>query len=95
MAGNIRGWATELYSRRDLLYVLAWREIKLKYKQSVMGFLWAILMPSVIVSAGFIVRYAFANVSGTVLKREDLVMVMVKSVPWAFFVSTVASLRTA
>ena len=39
----------ELYERRDLLYMLAWREIKVKYKQSVMGMLWAVLMPSVIV----------------------------------------------
>ena len=41
----------ELFDRCDLLYILAWREIRVKYKQSVMGMLWAVLMPSVIVCA--------------------------------------------
>jgi lipopolysaccharide transport system permease protein len=77
----------ELYDRRDLLYMLAWREIKVKYKQSVMGMLWAVLMPSIIVCAGFIVRYAFAAVSGSALKTSDLASVAVKAAPWAFFVS--------
>lgn len=79
----------EMFERRDLLYVLAWREIKIKYKQSIMGFLWAILMPTVIVGAGFTVRYAFNQLSGTALKPEDLILVTVKAVPWAFFVSTI------
>ena len=47
----------ELYNYRDLLYMITWREIRLKYKQSVMGMLWAVLMPMVIVCAGLIVRF--------------------------------------
>ena len=62
----------ELLDRRDLLYIIAWREIKVKYKQSVMGMLWAVLMPSVIVGAGFIVRFAFAKVSGNSLTFSEL-----------------------
>jgi lipopolysaccharide transport system permease protein len=70
----------ELLDRRDLLYMITWREIRVKYKQSVMGMLWAVLMPAVIVCAGLIIRYAFAMVS-------DLTSVAVKAAPWAFFVS--------
>src|SRR5262249_21651373 len=77
----------ELFARRDLLYMIAWREIKVKYKQSIMGMLWAVLMPSVIVCAGFIVRFAFATVSGKSLALSDLASVAVKAAPWAFFVS--------
>jgi ABC-type polysaccharide/polyol phosphate export permease len=77
----------ELLDHRDLLYMITWREIKVKYKQSVMGMLWAVLMPLVIVSAGLIVRYAFATVSGTPLALSDLTSVTVKAVPWAFFVA--------
>jgi lipopolysaccharide transport system permease protein len=77
----------ELLDRRDLLYIIAWREIKVKYKQSVMGMLWAVLMPSVIVGAGFIVRFAFAKVSGNSLTFSELASVAVKAAPWAFFVS--------
>lgn len=77
----------ELFDRRDLLYILVWREIKVKYKQSVMGLLWAVLMPSIIVCAGVIVRYAFAMVSGKSFALSDLTSVAVKAAPWAFFVS--------
>ena len=77
----------ELYARRDLLYILTWREIKVRYKQSVMGLLWAVLMPLVIVCAGVVVRYAFSRVSGTPLAMSDLTAVTVKAAPWAFFVA--------
>jgi ABC-type polysaccharide/polyol phosphate export permease len=77
----------EVLDRRDLLYMLTWREIKVRYKQTVMGMLWAVLMPLVIVCAGLVVRFAFAKVSGTPLALSDLTSVTVKAVPWAFFVS--------
>ena len=50
----------ELYNYRELLYMITYRDIKVRYKQSVMGFLWAILMPILIVMSGVIVRYAYA-----------------------------------
>jgi len=77
----------EVLDRRDLLYMLTWREIRVKYKQTVMGTLWAVLMPLVIVCAGLVVRFAFAKVSGTPLALSDLTPVTVKAAPWAFFVS--------
>jgi len=77
----------ELFDRRDLLYMITWREIRVKYKQSVMGMLWAILMPCIIVSAGLVVRYAFAMVAGKPFAIADLTSVAVKAAPWAFFVS--------
>ena len=77
----------ELFQRRDLLFIMASREIKVKYKQSVMGMLWAVLMPIVIVGSGFIVRYALAGVSGKPVVLTDLTAVAVKAAPWAFFVS--------
>ena len=79
----------ELYKYRELLYVLAYRDIKVRYKQSVMGFLWAILMPILIVMAGVVVRYAYALASGKPLETADIVSVAVKSLPWAFLVSSI------
>jgi homopolymeric O-antigen transport system permease protein len=77
----------ELYARRDLLRTMVWREIKVKYKQSIMGMLWAVLMPVVIVCSGFVVRFALAAVSGKPVELTDLTSVAVKAAPWAFFVS--------
>ena len=36
---------TELWRYRELFYFFTWRDIKIKYKQTVLGFLWAILQP--------------------------------------------------
>ena len=79
----------ELYKYRELLYMLAYRDIKVRYKQSVMGFLWAVLMPILIVMAGIVVRYAYTLASGKPLERADIVSVAVKSLPWAFLVSSI------
>jgi lipopolysaccharide transport system permease protein len=74
---------------RDLLYMLTRRDIVLKYKQSIMGFMWAIFMPILIVSAGMLVRYAFSKLSGESLIMKDITAVSVKAVPWAFFVASI------
>jgi len=89
VAGGVRGWASTLLRRRDLLYMVTWREIRVKYKQSVMGLAWAVLMPIVIVGAGLTVRFVFARLSGTALQKDDLILVTVKAVPWAFVVSSI------
>lgn len=44
-----RGWASinfrELWDYRELLYFLVWRDVKVRYKQTVLGAAWAIIQP--------------------------------------------------
>ena len=44
-----RGWAAldlaDLWQYRELIYFLTWRDIKVRYKQTVLGGAWAILQP--------------------------------------------------
>ncbi len=44
-----KGWVglnlKDLWVYRELVYFLTWRDIKVRYKQSVLGILWAILKP--------------------------------------------------
>jgi lipopolysaccharide transport system permease protein len=79
----------ELYRYRELIYMLVWRDIKVRYKQSVMGLLWAILMPMFIVLAGVMVKYAYSIVTRSPLSLEDLLVISAKAVPWAFLISSV------
>jgi ABC-type polysaccharide/polyol phosphate export permease len=79
----------ELYKYRELLYMITYRDIKVRYKQSIMGFFWAILMPILIVMSGVVVRYAYAMVAHVPLKTADIASVAIKSVPWAFIVSSI------
>ena len=78
-----------LRSHRDLLLMITWRDIQIKYKQTIMGFLWAILMPSVIVLSGVVIRLAFSYLSAAPIRREEVLAIAVKSLPWAFFVSSI------
>jgi lipopolysaccharide transport system permease protein len=79
----------ELYRYRELLYMITYRDVRVRYKQSIMGFLWAILMPILIVGAGVVVRYAYAMASGKPLQADDIASVAVKSLPWSFLVSSI------
>ena len=44
-----KGWVSlrlgELWEYRELLYFLTWRDIKIRYKQTVLGATWAIIQP--------------------------------------------------
>jgi lipopolysaccharide transport system permease protein len=44
-----RGWASlnlrELWEYRELLYFLTWRDVKVRYKQTALGAVWAIIQP--------------------------------------------------
>lgn len=47
--GPIRGWRSlelrDLWLYRELFFFLAWRDIKVRYKQTILGVAWAILQP--------------------------------------------------
>jgi len=44
-----KGWIginwQEMFARRELLTFLVWRDVKVKYKQAILGFAWAIFVP--------------------------------------------------
>ncbi|MBI5584167.1 MAG: ABC transporter permease [Deltaproteobacteria bacterium] len=79
----------ELIKCKDLLYMITLREIKVKYVQSMMGFLWAILMPMLVISAGILVRVVMAHLSNTRVGLSEIASVSVKSLPWSFFVASI------
>jgi len=75
----------KLWDSRELLLLLTWREIKIRYKQSIIGLAWAILMPAIIVAAGVLVRVGLTQVVGGHVTLADVSSVMVRAVPWTFF----------
>lgn len=76
----------DLVRDRELLYELTLRDLRIRYKQSVMGVLWAILTPLVVVLAGAIIRWAFASLVGRSVAPIELAALAVKSIGWSFFV---------
>jgi lipopolysaccharide transport system permease protein len=79
----------QLIQYRELLYMITWRDIRIKYKQSIMGFMWALMMPLFVISAGILIKFAISQASGKPMVFSDIVTVTVKSLPWAFFVSSI------
>jgi lipopolysaccharide transport system permease protein len=77
----------QLYQYRDLLFMLTLRDIRIRYKQAAMGFLWAVFMPVIAVAAGILIKKAMAVVSGQYIDSLEIVAISVKVLPWTFFIS--------
>ena len=75
----LREIASDLVRYRELLYELTVRDLRIRYKQSVMGVLWAILTPLVVVLAGAIVKIAFASMVGRSVAPVELAGLAIKS----------------
>ncbi|HEY9516317.1 MAG TPA: ABC transporter permease [Gemmatimonadaceae bacterium] len=88
--GDLRVIAVdEIWRYRELLYQLMLRDVRIRYKQAVMGFAWAVFMPGLIVLAGTLVRFAMAYVGGEKVVMSEIAGMAVKAIPWAFFVGAI------
>lgn len=92
---ELREIGRDLLRYRFLLQQLALRDIRLRYKQAVLGFFWAVFMPALVVAAGVALRYATARLAGTGVSRADVAGIAVKALPWAFFVGTLQFATTS
>jgi len=84
-----KGWISlnlaELWEYRELLYFLTWRDIKVKYKQTVLGAAWAIIQP-------FFTMVVFSVFFGKLAKMPSdgipyPIFAYSALVPWTFFAS--------
>jgi ABC-type polysaccharide/polyol phosphate export permease len=87
---DVGGSVREILAHRDLLVQLAARDVRIRYKQAVMGFAWAILMPLLIIGAGTLVRIAAVAMTGAKLAASDIGSVTLKAFPWAFFAGAIS-----
>ena len=72
-----------LYVYKDLLLVFIWREFLIRYKQTVIGVLWAVLQP---VSLMLLFTFIFGVVLHTTQKNYPYVLFFYAGVlPWTFF----------
>jgi lipopolysaccharide transport system permease protein len=82
-----QGWVSlglgELWEYRELLYFLTWRDIKVRYKQTVLGAAWAIIQPffTMVVFSLFFGRLAGIPSDGIPYP----LFAYTALVPWSFF----------
>ena len=89
MFTNMKKTFKDLFKYRDLWYMLTFRDIRIRYKQAAMGFLWAIFMPIIGIAAGILIKKAMAVVSGHSVDMQGVVSISVKVLPWTFFISSI------
>lgn len=86
-----RGWASldfaSLWQFRDLLLLLALRDIQVRYKQAVLGAAWAVLQPLVMMIALTLFIGRFLGVS----EMQNPVFVYAGLLPWTFFATAVTA----
>lgn len=81
------GWAAvdlgELWRTRELLFFLVWRDVKVRYKQTVLGIAWAIIQPvmTMLVFTVFFGRLAKVPSDGIPYPLFSFAAL----VPWTFF----------
>lgn len=87
-----RGWRhlnlRELWEYRELLFYLSWRDIKVRYKQTVLGAAWAIIQP-------FMTMVVFSLFFGKLAKMPSdgipyPLFAFAALVPWTFFANGLA-----
>jgi lipopolysaccharide transport system permease protein len=92
------GWEAlnlrEMWERRELLWFLAWRDVRVRYKQTILGAGWAVLQP-------FIQMIVFSVVFGGLLKvptDNDIPYALFSFtalVPWGLFGAVLATTATS
>jgi len=85
----------DVVGARDLVYQLTLRDIRIKYKQAVMGFAWAVLMPVLVVMAGILIRFIMARASGEAVGGPVIGGMAVKALCWSFFVGAIGLATTS
>src|ERR687896_1881778 len=78
-----RHYWKDLWRYRELFYFLAWRDILVRYKQTVIGIAWALIRP-------FLTMVVFTIVFGKLAKLPSEgvpypILVFAAMLPWQFF----------
>lgn len=88
----VRGWRSlelrELWRFRELVYFLTWRDVKVRYKQTLLGAAWAVLQPAMMMIVFTIFFGRMAKVSSGDLPYP--LFVYAGLLPWSFFSTAVA-----
>lgn len=88
----LRGWQVvnlgEIWRYRELLYFVTWRDVKVRYKQTAIGAVWAVLQP-------FLTMVAFSVIFGRLMHVETggvpyPVFSYSALLPWTFFASSLS-----
>ena len=80
---SFRNGLADLWQYRELLYFLIWRDVKVRYKQTIIGAVWSILQPFLTMVIFTIIFGAFAKMPSENLPYP--VFAYTALIPWTYF----------
>jgi lipopolysaccharide transport system permease protein len=88
-----RSGVRALWRARELLALLAWRDLKVRYKQTALGALWALLQPA-------LMMVIFTVIFGRLVQMPSdgapyPLFVLAALIPWQLFASTLGSVTNS
>jgi lipopolysaccharide transport system permease protein len=87
------GWrlfdGRELWRYRELLYFLVWRDLKVRYKQTALGVLWAVVQPLAIMAVFSVFFHGLADLRSGGLAYP--LFVFAGLIPWLFFANAITA----
>jgi len=88
-----RAWSSlnlgELWRFRELLYFLVWRDVKVRYKQTVLGASWAVLQPA-LTTLMFTIFFGTLGGMSQKVTGSYALYVYVAMQPWTYFANAVS-----
>lgn len=83
---SLKNYWTDIWHYRELFYFLAWRDIMVRYKQTVIGIAWSVIRP-------FLTMIVFTVIFGNLAKLPSegvpyAVLVFAAMLPWQFFANS-------
>jgi lipopolysaccharide transport system permease protein len=84
-----KNYWTDLWRYRELFYILSWRDITVRYKQTAIGIAWAMLRPLVTMVVFTVIFGKLAKLPSDGHTPYPL-MVYAAMLPWQFFASSVS-----
>jgi lipopolysaccharide transport system permease protein len=79
-----KNYWNDLWRYRDLFYILSWRDIKVRYKQTVVGAAWGVIRPLLTM---LVFSFVFGRLAGLEQKGDAPypIIVFAGLLPWQFF----------
>ena len=78
----------ELWAHRELLYFLTWRDIKVRYKQTVFGVAWAVIQPLALMVVFSALFGQFATTASSGEQVPPSIFFYAGLVPWTLFAAS-------
>lgn len=78
----------DIWNYRELFYILSWRDLNVRYKQTIIGVLWAVIRPLITL---VIFSFVFGYIANLASDEETPYFIVVFSglLPWQFFSNAV------